>query len=393
MANHNFPTITVHAGFHDRDGCPVTVNVSDAIDSQFANRAFFLTDSESDDVIPAQLYTSENGNDTTLAWIVDGLASGTSRNYTLSEGTIPGKSVAVELKDKSQTIDVTRNGQPFTTFRYDKAQFRPYFFPVLGTEGREVTRGETSDISKDHVHHRSLYVAYGEVNDVDLWGEGRHSGRIVHQKFTQKHGGTVLGRIYTENNWETADGHVLMTDTQNYRIYNLPADAAILDLELTFIASVDDVRFGDTKEGGIISIRVNPSMNASDGGKIENAFGGINEGETWGKRANWCDYSGFVDNTHVGIAVFDHLSNPRYPTYWHVRNYGLMGSNIFGSGTFEGDASKNGAYTLKKGEKMHFRFRVLIHAGDATTGKVAQKYHDFINPPVVEVSSDSETQA
>ena len=177
-----------------------------------------------------------------------------------------------------------------------------------------------------------------------------------------------------------------MTDVQNYRIYNLPEDAAILDLDLSFIASVGDVHFGDTKEGGIISIRVHPSMNASDGGKMENAFGGINEAETWGKRANWCDYSGVVDGTPVGIAVFDHIVNPRYPTYWHVRNYGLMGSNIFGGASFERDPSKDGSYTLKQGEEMHFRFRVLIHAGDATVGKVAQKYHDFINPPVVEVS-------
>ena len=135
-----------------------------------------------------------------------------------------------------------------------------------------------------------------------------------------------------------------------------------------------------------MSIRVHPSMNASDGGQIENAFGGINEAETWGKRSNWCDYSGIVDGTPVGIAVFDHIVNPRYPTYWHVRNYGLMGSNIFGGGTFEKDPAKDGSYTLKQGEEMHFQFRVLIHAGDATTGKVGQKYHDFINPPAVEVS-------
>ena len=172
-----------------------------------------------------------------------------------------------------------------------------------------------------------------------------------------------------------------MSDKQNFRIYNLSEDGTIFDLDLSFIASDGDVHFGDTKEGGIMCIRVNPSMNASDGGKIENAFGGINETETWGKRANWCDYSGVVDGTEVGIAVYDHIVNPRYPTYWHVRNYGLMGSNIFGSGTFERDKSKDGSYILKEGEQMHFKFRVLIHAGDATEGNVAQKYHDFINPP------------
>ena len=384
MANQNLPTFTVNAGFHNRDGCPVSVNVNHPGVSQLHDHAVTLTDTASGDIISAQCYADEGGA-TTLTWILDGLAAGESRTYTLSEGSVAGET-GVQLKEEAETITVTLNDRHFTTFRYAKAQFRPYFFPVLGPNGREVTRGETSDISKDHVHHRSLYVAYGEVNDVDLWGEGSNSGRVVPQGFTQKQGGAVVSRLYTQNSWQTQVGEVLMTDVQNYRIYNLPEDAAILDLDLSFIASVGDVHFGDTKEGGIISIRVHPSMNASDGGKMENAFGGINEAETWGKRANWCDYSGVVDGTPVGIAVFDHIVNPRYPTYWHVRNYGLMGSNIFGGSSFERDPSKDGSYTLKQGEEMHFRFRVLIHAGDANVGKVAQKYHDFINPPVVEVS-------
>ena len=383
MSNQNLPTFTVDAGFHNRDGCPVSVNVNHPGVSQLHDRTVTLTDVASGDVIPAQCYADEDG--TTLTWILDGLAAGESRTYTLSEGSVAGET-GVQLKEETETITVTLNDRHFTTFRYAKAQFRPYFFPVFGPNGREVTRGETSDISKDHVHHRSLYVAYGEVNDVDLWGEGSNSGKVVHQGFTQKQGGAVVGRLYTENSWQTQVGDVLMTDVQNFRIYNLPEDTAIFDLDLSFIASTGDVHFGDTKEGGIISIRVHPSMNASDSGKIENAFGGINEAETWGKRANWCDYSGVVDGTPVGIAVFDHIVNPRYPTYWHVRNYGLMGSNIFGGGTFESDPSKDGSYTLKQGEEMHFRFRVLIHAGDANVGKVAQKYHDFINPPAVEVS-------
>lgn len=385
MANQNNLTCTVNAGYHNRDGCPVVVNVDHPDIHKYANKDVVLTDTDTGDVIAAQCLTSDDDKSTSLAWILDSLKAGTSRSYTLSEGSIDGEA-GVNLDEDSDTIDITVNGRPFTTFRYAKTQYRPYFFPVLGPDGCEVTRGETSEISKDHVHHRSLYVAYGEVNDVDLWGEGSNCGKVVHQNFTHKHGGAVLSRLYADNTWETKDGQVLMTDKQHFRIYNLPDHGSIFDLDLSFIASAGDVHFGDTKEGGIMCIRVNPSMNASDGGKIENAFGGINEGETWGKRANWCDYSGVVDGTQVGIAVFDHIVNPRYPTYWHVRNYGLMGSNIFGSGTFERDKSKDGSYVLKEGEEMHFRFRVLIHAGDATAGNVAQKYHDFINPPTVEIS-------
>lgn len=387
MANQNNITLTVNSGYHNRDGCPVVVNVDHPGVKELIGQDVCLTDSKNRNVISAQCFTGDDGESTSLAWILNDLPAGDIRTYTLSAGTVPAEK-GVELNSESGTIDITLNGRNFTTFRYAKSQYRPYFFPVLGPDGREATRGETSDISKDHVHHRSLYVAYGEVNDIDLWGEGSNSGRVVHQGFTQQHGGAVVSRIYTDNNWETKDGNVLMTDKQNFRIYNLPEEGAVVDLDLSFIASAGDVHFGDTKEGGIMSIRVHPSMNASDGGKIENAFGGLNENETWGKRANWCDYSGVVDGTPLGLAVFDHIVNPRYPTYWHVRNYGLMGSNIFGGGTFERDPSKDGSYTLKEGEEMHFKFRVLIHSGDATTGKVAQKYHDFINPPTVELSQD-----
>ena len=385
MANQNCLSLTVNADNHDRVGCPIVVDLDHPSIHEYVKRDVILTDSENGEVVAAQCYKSDDKKSTTLAWILNDLPAGASRTYMLSEGDI-NTGAGVELEYGTETIDVTLNGRPFTTFRYGTNQFRPYFFPVLGPNGREVTRGETSDISKDHVHHRSLYVAYGEVNDVDLWGEGSNCGKVIHQGFTQKHGGAVVSRIYAENNWETKDGKVLMKDKQHFRIYNLPENGAIFDLDLSFIASEGDVHFGDTKEGGIMCIRVHPFMNASDGGKIENAFGGIDEAETWGKRANWCDYSGIVEGTPVGIAVYDHIVNPRYPTYWHVRNYGLMGSNIFGSGTFERDKSKDGSYILKEGEEMHFRFRVLIHAGDAAEGKVAQKYHDFINPPTVEIS-------
>ena len=377
--------ITVSAGEHDRDSCPITIEVDSGNVKDLAGESVILTDQANGLVIPAQCDLSGDGKTVVLSWILDELQAHEDRSYTLSDGSVEG-GYGVVLNNREDAIDVTIDGRAFTTFRHGKNQFRSYLFPVLGPKGRPITRGETSEISADHVHHRSLYVAYGEVNDVDVWGEGENSGRVVQQSFTQRSGGTVIGRIYTRNDWMNRKGKKLMSDLQNFRIYRTPDTGAIIDLDLTFIASEGDVHFGDTKEGGIISVRVNPSMNASDGGKIENAYGGLNESETWGKRAQWCDYSGVVEGTHVGIAVFDHTTNPRYPTYWHVRNYGLMTTNIFGAGTFEGDRSKDGSYTLKRGEEMNFCFRVYIHAGDAPEGKVGQKYHDFINPPTVTVS-------
>ena len=368
-------TISVDAGEHDREGCPVSVN----LDEDFGFESVNLTDAENGVIVPAQL------DGKTLSWILNDLKAHNRRDYVLSAGSSES-STYVSFEEREDAIDIRIGHREFTTFRYGVDQYRPYFFPVFGPEGHQVTRGETSEESADHIHHRSLYVAYGEVNHVDVWGEGSNSGRIVHQNFTEKSDGPIVGRIYTNNTWVNAGGDTLMSDIQNFRVYGLPETGQIIDLDLTLIADSGDVFFGDTKEGGIITVRVNPQMNASASGTIENSYGGINEGETWGKRAAWCDYSGFVDGMHVGVAVLDHVSNPRYPTYWHVRNYGLMGTNIFGSGAFEGDKSKDGSYTLVKGEQIDFRFRVYIHPGNATDSNVKNKYHDFVNPPSITVS-------
>ena len=133
MANQNLPTFTADAGYHNRDGCPVSVNVDHPDVSQLHDHAVTLTDIATGDVISAQCYADEEGA-TTLTWILDGLDAGDSRTYTLSEGNVAGET-GVQLKEEADTITVTLNDQHFTTFRYAKTQFRPYFFTLFERVG------------------------------------------------------------------------------------------------------------------------------------------------------------------------------------------------------------------------------------------------------------------
>jgi hypothetical protein len=85
----------------------------------------------------------------------------------------------------------------------------------------------------------------------------------------------------------------------------------------------------------------------------------------------------------VGIAILDHPTNFRHPTYWHVRNYGLMTANPFGLSYFLGDKQMDGSHTLAAGEELVFRYRVLFHTDTTGEANVADKYNDYINPPIV----------
>ena len=138
---------------------------------------------------------------------------------------------------------------------------------------------------------------------------------------------------------------------------------------------------GDTKEGSM-AIRLAPTMRlkGKEGkvgkGHILNSEG-HRDGETWGKRAAWCDYYGPVEDKIVGVAIFDHPQNPKHPTWWHVRDYGLFAANPFGVHDFEKKPEGTGDITIPAGENLTFKYRFYFHKGDAKQAKVAEHYREY----------------
>ncbi|HIE27668.1 TPA: hypothetical protein EYP66_10305, partial [Candidatus Poribacteria bacterium] len=374
-------------GNHDCLSVPMTVE----LEAPGSFESIKLVDASSKVPLPCQW---EQVDETVrLSWIINGLESGQRKEYNVifSDEAIKseGSQVIVKTVDDGR-LDIEIDGNFFTSYYYGEEVIRPYLHPVIGPYGKSVTRGYpmVTDVpgeNTDHQHHRAIYVAHGEVNKVDNWSESENCGRIVHRSFDVVSSGPIYGHIIDRLDWVSNQGELVLKEVREWKFYNV-SPSKIVDLNLTFTAPDDtDVVFGDTKEGGLLSLRVAGTMKVSSGGKMENSFGGVNELEVWGKRAHWCDYSGPVDNQWVGVALFDHPKNLRHPTYWHARNYGLMTANPFGIATFEGDPSRNGDYTLSAGTELKCRYRIYIHKGDAREGKVAEKYHNYINPPKVQV--------
>ena len=70
---------------------------------------------------------------------------------------------------------------------------------------------------------------------------------------------------------------------------------------MKFTAEYGDVKFGDTKEGGIVAFRMNDELREQGGtGKITTSEGAVGEKAAWGKPAAWCDYTGTLEGfAHV----------------------------------------------------------------------------------------------
>jgi hypothetical protein len=114
-----------------------------------------------------------------------------------------------------------------------------------------------------------------------------------------------------------------------------------------------------------------------DGNTASGARAAKHEDNTWGKRAAWCDYSGPVNGKTVGIAIFDSPQNPRHPTWWHVRDYGLFAANPFGAHYFEKKAVREGDLKVPAGKSITFRYRLVLHEGNEKEANIAALYDKF----------------
>ncbi|MGQ9523812.1 MAG: PmoA family protein [Armatimonadota bacterium] len=367
------------------DPCPVTpVTCEVALTEGVSPEMLVMEDLDSGDLVACQW--EGTGGQMRVTWLAGGWEGRRTAEYRIRPGA-PVVPSGVELVDAVPwQLGFLVLGRPFTTYNFSPEYARPFFHPVFSPGGRRVTRNypmlEVPGETRDHVHHRSLWVAHGDVNGADCWSEEAGHGWIRHEEFLSTFSGPVFGGFVERNVWLAGDGTTrLMDEVRSFRVYAVPEGPRIADVVVTFCASAGELRLGDTKEGGIVSVRVATSMDGDKGGTIRISTGGRGERECWGRRADWCSYTGPVDSATAGIAILDHPANPRHPTYWHVRDYGLMTANPFGVSYFEDDRTKDGSLTIPAGSEATFRYRLVIHEGDADAADIAGHYRAYASPP------------
>ncbi len=305
----------------------------------------------------------------------------------LKPGNLSGSEVKLLDNSEKGVLDIVIGEEYFSTYHYGSQVVRPFLNPLITVKGKSVLRPPVSEGNPeklDHIHHRGVWVAHGDINGVDNWSESDGHGWTVHQEFIEISSGPVFGRLHEKSFWmDNSKKKKVCEEERIITIYNMPAYARIIDHVMILRASEGELVFRDTKESGLLSVRVMPSMQANRQGSFENSTGGINEDECWGKRAQWCDYYGPVEDVVVGVSVFDYPSNLRYPTWWHIRNYGLFSANFFGLSEFTGDKKISGTYILPAYQEMTLFYRIYVHEGDTRQGNVSLRYLNFLYPPSV----------
>ena len=310
---------------------------------------------------------------------------------------VPGRA-QVAITQGPEQIRVDINGEPFTVFYISgKDLNRPYLHPLRSASGKIVNRsfpaGQLPGESTDHPHHAGLFYGHGDVNGYNFWAiqnvptppskaDGT-MGRIVLDRVVSVKSGVESGSVDAVFDWLTPDGKPMLTETRNMTFLAHPT-LRIIDFDFDF-AAIDRVVFRDTKEG-TFAMRMATALEEPSGrdkpgalprtGRLVNAQGGEGEAHVWGKRSEWVDYSGELDGERVGVVMMDHPGNPRHPTYWHSRGYGLHSINPFGVSDFLNDKTQDGSLTIERGQHVRFRYRVIIHPGLSRTA-LAELYKEY----------------
>jgi hypothetical protein len=284
-----------------------------------------------------------------------------TRIVTRYDPCMPLTMLAALLLAQVEPIPVAVAGKPFAEVRFDAT--KPYVYPIRTASGKVITRrypmetvaGETTD----HPHHRGMWFSHGDVNGWDFWaneptqkgvGKGRGKIQVKHAKLR------TPDTVSFQAEWLSPDGVLIQEDRQ--LTFRGESNVRAIDVDITLTARTRAV-FGDTKEG-VFAIRLRDEFTAKQGGWMTNAEGLSGMKEIWGKPSPWVEYVATLEGEPVAVRIADHLENPRHPTRWHARDYGLFAANIFGVHDFLEDKSKDGSITLAPGESLRFRYTVTV---------------------------------
>jgi hypothetical protein len=281
----------------------------------------------------------------------------------------------IRVASRPDGVDALVDGQKLTALEFGGKWDKPFLYPLRTPSGALLSRGwpvaERPGDSRDHVWHRGLFFGHGDINGIDFWrelGPGKTGKVIVTRPPVWRKGVlTVSGDLVPPQGRRMGSIH------EEYR-FARAGSAYEVDARMTFAADAGiDLKLGDTEEAAF-GVRLTEEFREDRGATLLNSSGLTGTKNIWGKQAEWVDYSTTIENRKVGIAILDHPSNPRHPTYWHARGYGLNAANAFGVRDFTRDKTKDGSMTVAKGQSLTFRYLLILHDGDAAEARIAQRF-------------------
>lgn len=291
---------------------------------------------------------------------------------------------AVELRndESAATMTVAIDDRPVVAYQYGPKFALPHLYPVASPSGHELTV-QHPDL---YPHHRSIWIAdrvqLAGGPDVDFyhcWKNYRQADKpesgfkhfIRHQRFSSVQAEGNGARINADLKWIVNENQPVLDERRTMRVIAFENGEYRLDLSWQLTASYGNVKFSsDAVHYAWPYVRMQPRFSGEQGGTIVNSTGAKGQAGTNGKVAEWVDYSYKIDGNSEGLALF--IDRRDGPCTWLTREYGTFGPR-------RPEKFNGTQFTLVNGESLSGRAAILVHRGDATNGRVAQRYRDYVS--------------
>jgi len=295
----------------------------------------------------------------------------------------PKPGVTLSRDDSAGRLTVLIGGREALAFQYGAALDLAHYWPMRSPGGRNMLVQKT----EPYPHHRSFWFAdtvrsAGGERDISFYN-GLYSGvptssggygppfrdRVRLVSFPRLEAAKARAEIEARLVWES-EGAFVLDEARRLVVHSLGDGEYLLDLTWTLTASGGEVTFtSDDVHYAWPFLRLDPAWNGEHGGTITSDSGTTGEKATNMRPALWIDYSNSVDGETAGVAVFQWPDGREHR--WLTREYGTFGPR-------RPDDLSGKPFTVGKGASITQRVGVLIHRGDAVTGRVRERYGKYV---------------
>lgn len=278
-----------------------------------------------------------------------------------------------------QQLSVRHHGNLLAVYRYGGVP-KPFFHPILLGDGSDSPLTLASP--HDHVHHRGLWFSWKFVNGQNFWEERPVCHRVATRYLHVDSVTPEAVRWTSDLDWQLDTGETLL-DEHRLLVIGAPdvdgdARSYTIDFDLSFRSVLPEVRLTlltvqEQPWGGYAGLGYRPARGMDARWHLITSNGPATTADK-GKPARWADYSGGLDGTAStgGVAIFDHPENLRHPPPFFVLSppaFGFLNpSPLFHEGT-----------TLRAGEALRLRYRVLVHSGMGDPERIERQYQEWVN--------------
>lgn len=280
-------------------------------------------------------------------------------------------------------LRVLISDQEAFVYQYAKTWDLPHYWPLNSPSGKNMLVQKV----EPYPHHRAFWLADtirfpGErnVSTYNALYSGEETGdnsfgppfqdRIRHLSFRRMESGPQKAVIETELVWEMDQSRPLLDEQRHVVVFALGRGEYLLDMTFTLTASYGDVEFvSDAVHYAWPYLRVQTRFSGENRGIITADNGAAGQEATNEEVALWIDYSNTLEGQAEGIAVFQWPDGQDHR--WLTREYGCFGPR-------RPDETSGQPFTVHHGESLFQRVGILVHRGDVNSGRVEERYQDYI---------------